>query len=144
MIERLEEDLLAAQQGGRNPGSGAAEASSGLGFGGGGGGGFLEAAAADANGDDGSGGGGGDGGHRTMIGVICAQRDRLKTRVGQLEEENARVREHISKTITYCEDSPVLNLLLWQSSSAIQAHIALQHFLDLDHNALVRVQQGYG
>ncbi len=27
-----------------------------------------------------------------MIGVICAQRDRLKARVAQLEEDNARVR----------------------------------------------------
>lgn len=41
-----------------------------------------------------------------MIGVICAQRDRLKARVAQLEEENARVRTVLCTATTWCEELP--------------------------------------
>jgi hypothetical protein len=41
-----------------------------------------------------------------MIGVICAQRDRLKARVAQLEEEYARVRTVLCTATTWREELP--------------------------------------
>lgn len=80
VIQRLEDDLLAAQR------EALAKSSSGL---------ADTSAFPELGGEEGppeaAAANGGGGGERTMIGVICAQRDRLKMRVAQLEEDNSRV-----------------------------------------------------
>ncbi|KAK9917963.1 hypothetical protein WJX75_000085 [Coccomyxa subellipsoidea] len=111
VIERLEEDLLAAQRGALpKSGSGVAEANGALDLSGDGG---FEGAASEN---------GGTGGERTMIGVICAQRDRLKARVAQLEEEYARVATDAKQACARLEAAKADNVALVERLRYVQGY----------------------
>lgn len=89
LTTRLEEDLAAASGGGSGGGA-KAQRSSSVGASVGGDITCVLSAAAAASEDDGGGEGGGDdaaaSGERSMVEVLCAQRDRLRDRAARLEE----------------------------------------------------------
>ncbi|CAL8464232.1 g3767 [Coccomyxa elongata] len=112
VVQRLEDDLLAAQREAlAKPSSGLADASGFLELGGEEG--PLEAAAAN---------GGGGGGERTMIGVICAQRDRLKTRMAQLEEDNSRVSAEAKQILSQLQAAKADNVALVERLRYVQGY----------------------
>ena len=109
-VAALEDDLLAAQGAGTGPGSSggprmrqaaATEAAGMPALANGGTASAAEVAALLA--EEGDGGEEGPGpGQRSMVSVICAQRDRLKARVAAAEEERAQVRGSFCPVTACC------------------------------------------
>ncbi|BDA49351.1 Protein CASP [Coccomyxa sp. Obi] len=111
VIQRLEDDLLAAQREAlAKSGSGVANSSS-----------FAELGGEEGPLEAASNGGSG-GGERTMIGVICAQRDRLKARVAQLEEDNSRVSAEAKLVLSQLEAAKSDNVALVERLRYVQGY----------------------